>query len=256
MRKTKFVKACQEELSFDCLFLDRSPYCLMPGVASAFHAIMPAMRTDKDQTGKLLKEYTVLAPVYDQRWSDYLTASLGMTLEKVGGLPAERVLDVACGTGSFLGLLAQQSDSSELVGVDRVPAMLDVARQKLGQRATFLECEAAQLPFDDADFALVVSSNALHYFPDVAATLLEIRRVISPHGNLVITDWCRDFFWMKVLNRVLPWTRHAHAHTFGSRELENNLLKAGFSIKSVTRRKIDWFWGLMTIHATPNRDLD
>jgi ubiquinone/menaquinone biosynthesis C-methylase UbiE len=179
-----------------------------------------------------------------------------MTLEKVADLQAERVLDVACGTGLFLELLVQRLGDSELVGVDRVPAMLDIARQKLGQRATFLECEAAQLPFDDADFALVVSSNALHYFPDVAGTLLEIRRVISPHGNLVITDWCRDYFWMKVLNRLLPWTPHAHAHTFGSKELENCLLKAGFSIKSVTRRKIDWFWGLMTVHATPNLDLD
>ena len=223
----------------------------MPGVASAFHAIMRAMRTDKDQTGKLLKEYTALAPVYDQRWSDYLNASLGMTLEKVMDLQAERVLDVACGTGLFLELIAQRSDSSELVGVDRVPAMLDIARQKLGQRATFLECEASHLPFDDAAFSLVTSSNALHYFPDIDAALAEIRRVISPHGNLVLTDWCRNYFWMKVLNRVLPWTQHTHVHTYNVNELERSLLRAGFSVNSVTRRKIDWFWGLMTIHATP-----
>ncbi len=213
---------------------------------------MPAMRTDDVQTGKLLKEYTALAPVYDQRWSAYLNASLRMTIERIGDLPAGRVLDVACGTGLLLELLAQRSDSSELFGVDTVPAMLDVARKKLGQRATLLESEAARLPFDDADFSLVVSTNSLHYFPDVDAVLREIRRVISPSGNLVITDWCRNYFWMKVLNRLLPRTQHAHVHTHKLGELERRLSQAGFSINSVTRRKIDWFWGLMTVHAAPN----
>ncbi len=220
-------------------------------LASVFHAIMPDMRTDNLQTDKLVKEYTALATVYDQRWSAYLDASLQMTIEKIATLPAGRVLDVACGTGMFLELLAQRSESAELVGVDRVPAMLDVARQKLGQRATFFESEAGQLPFDDADFSLVVCTNALHYFPDVDAVLREIRRVISPNGNLVITDWCRNYFWMKVLNRLLPWTQHAHVHTHKVDELERRLSQAGFSINTVTRRKIDWFWGLMTVYATP-----
>ena len=209
------------------------------------------MHSDKSQTEKLLKEYTELAPTYDQRWSAYLNASLHMTLEKVAGLPADRVLDVACGTGLLLESLAERSDSPELVGVDRVPAMLEVARRRLGQRATFLECEAAQLPFDNREFQLVTSTNALHYFPDVDAALGEMRRVISANGNLVITDWCRNYFWMRVLNRILPWTQHAHAHTFSSDELQQSLARAGFRIDSQTREKIDWFWGLMTVHATP-----
>ncbi len=212
---------------------------------------MPPIRADEILTEKLLREYTELAPTYDQRWSAYLNASLRMALEKVEDLPADRVLDVACGTGQLLASLAERSELPELVGIDRVPAMLEVARRRLGQRATFLECEAAQLPFDDAEFQLVTSTNAMHYFPHVDATLREIRRVISPHGNLVITDWCRNYLWMRVLNRVLPWTRHAHVHTFSSNELQQRLSHAGFSIKSETREKIDWFWGLMTVHATP-----
>jgi len=209
------------------------------------------MYYDKTQTEKLLKEYTELAPIYDLRWSAYLKASLRLTLDKAVDLSGERVLDVACGTGLLLESLAERSERMELVGVDRVPAMLEVARRRLGQRATFLECEAAQLPFDDVEFHLVISTSALHYFPDADAALGEIRRVISPKGNLVITDWCRDYFWMRVLNRVLPWTQHAHVHTFSASELQQSLAQAGFSIKSVTREKIDWFWGLVTVHATP-----
>jgi len=203
------------------------------------------------QTEKLLKEYTALAPTYDRRWSAYLSASFDMTLEKLDDLPAARVLDVACGTGGLLELLAERHNFPELVGIDRVPAMLEVAKRRLGQRAILNEGAARHLPFGDGDFQLIVSTNALHYFPDVGAALREIRRVIAPGGNLVITDWCRDYVWMKVLNRLLPWTPHAHAHTLSSAELRQSLLKAGFSIQSESQRKIDWFWGLMTIHAIP-----
>jgi hypothetical protein len=56
---------------------------------------------------------------------------------------------------------------------------------------------------------------------------------------------------MKLLNRVLPWTQHAHVHTFSPGELKKGLADAGFGIINETRRKIDWFWGLMTIHAKP-----
>ena len=212
---------------------------------------MPSTRTDKTQTDKLLKEYTTLAPAYDQRWLAYLDASLHMTFEKVANLPAGCVLDVACGTGLLLEKLAERANLPELVGIDRVPAMLNVAKQRLGQRATLLEGEAAQLPFDAAYFQLVTSSNALHYFPDADTALREIRRVISPNGNLVITDWCRNYFWMRLLNRILPWTQHAHVHTFKLDELEQSLVKAGFSIKNKSKEKIDWFWGLMSVHATP-----
>jgi hypothetical protein len=55
---------------------------------------------------------------------------------------------------------------------------------------------------------------------------------------------------MRLLNRILPMTRHAHAHTFTTNELEHALTAAGFRVERKLRKKIDWFWGLMTIHAT------
>ncbi len=209
------------------------------------------MHNDSHQEEKLLREYTALAATYDQRWSAYLDASLSMTLEVVTDLAAEQVLDVACGTGRLLETLAGRSDQVKLVGIDRVPAMLDAARQRIGERATLLECAAEKLPFDDSVFQLVINTNALHYFHDADAALHEIRRVISPSGNLVITDWCRDYFWMKLINLLLPRTRHAHVHTFSTRELEHSLSHAGFQVIGKSRKKIDWFWGLMTIHAIP-----
>ena len=209
------------------------------------------MQTNAYQTAKLLKEYTLLAATYDRRWSAYIDASLSMTLKALAGLPTDRILDIACGTGLWLEMLTKRHSDAELFGIDSVPAMLDVARRRMGQRATLLEADAAELPFSDGGFQLVTTTNALHYFADVHSALLEIRRVLVPSGNLIITDWCRDYFWMKLLNRVLPLTSHAHGHTFSSRELERSLVAAGFDIVSSTTKKIDGFWALMAVHARP-----
>ena len=149
------------------------------------------MQADEFETGKLLKEYTALAPTYDRYWSTYLHASLSMTAELVANLPADRVLDVACGTGQLLEMLLEHPGDPELFGIDRVPAMLEVAKKRIGQRATLLEASAEELPFEQAAFQLVTCTNALHYFPDAAGALCEMRRVLAPSGNLVITDWCR-----------------------------------------------------------------
>lgn len=212
---------------------------------------MPAVQTSTQQTKKLLKEYTAIAATYDRRWSAYLDASLSMTLQVVSDLPATRVLDIACGTGLLLKNLAERDDHPALIGIDRVPAMLDAAKKNIGKQVALLEGEAENLPFDDAGFDLIASTNALHYFPDSITALQEMRRVISPGGSLVITDWCRDYFWMRLLNRILPWTQHAHVHTYSTTELEQKLLENGFKVVSKSRKKINWFWGLMTIHATP-----
>jgi ubiquinone/menaquinone biosynthesis C-methylase UbiE len=174
-----------------------------------------------------------------------------MTLQVTSAIPADSVLDIACGTGQLLDELAQQGRRTSLIGIDRVPAMLSIAKQRLGDRATLLTGRADAMPFGDRKFDLITCTSALHYFPDAELALQEMRRVINPDGNLVITDWCRDFFWMKLLNGVFPWTAHAHEHTFGSAELRRSLAAAGFRTIDVTTKKIDWFWGMMTVRAEP-----
>jgi ubiquinone/menaquinone biosynthesis C-methylase UbiE len=174
-----------------------------------------------------------------------------MTTGLLADLPATRILDIACGTGLLLKILSDRPDSPELVGIDYVPAMLREARIRLGPDATLLDADAGNLPFEDASFDLVTCTSALHYFLDSDAMFRELRRVIAPSGNVIITDWSRDFFWMKALNRVLPHTRHAHAQTFTTPELEQKLAAASFRVIRKVSKKIDWFWGLMTIHAVP-----
>ncbi len=205
---------------------------------------------------KLVDEYSRLATDYDERWASYLAASFAMTEAALASSEARapgadaRVLDVACGTGLLLRHLTSKMKYPYAVGIDRVPAMLERARQAVPDDAhLLLQADAASLPLADRAFSLVVSTSALHYFPDPAAALREMRRVLAPGGTLVITDWCRDYLTIRLLDMLLPLTPEAHVRAMTLKELCMAMEEAGFGVQFSTRRRIDWCWGLMTVRA-------
>src|SRR5947208_17029002 len=80
----------------------------------------------------------------DPRWRRFLVSC-------VDAGPADRVLDVATGTGAVaLELLRQKGCSA--VGVDQSAEMLAVARERLPSAVQLVEASAEALPFDDASF--------------------------------------------------------------------------------------------------------
>ncbi len=99
------------------------------------------------------------------------------------------VLEVGCGTGTLLADMVE--DGYHCAAVDQSPAMLAATRDELRHRRLPLEdtpvvqAIAQRLPFADASFDSVVSTFPTEYIYD-PATLREIRRVLRPHGRLVI----------------------------------------------------------------------
>lgn len=106
--------------------------------------------------------------------------------------PAQRVLDVGCGTGTLLKLLAPQAGASgHLTGVDLSTGMLEVARAKLaGLPAELVLANAEDLPFPDASFDRVTTSLAVHEMTVTGRlnTLKEMRRVLKPGGIAAVAE--------------------------------------------------------------------
>lgn len=100
------------------------------------------------------------------------------------------VLDVGCGTGYLLGLLAAAlPDPLELAGVDPAPSMVEVATSRAtDSRLHFSQGVAEQLPFPDARFDLVVSTTSFDHWTDQPRGLAECARVLRPGGRLVLAD--------------------------------------------------------------------
>lgn len=110
--------------------------------------------------------------------------------------PSAAVLDAGCGPGELLVRLARLAPTLRLTGLDLDPPMIDRARRKadraLGRRGasqpTFVVADAAAMPFADGSFDLVVSSFAVHHWPDPHAGLAEVMRVLKPGGKAIIWD--------------------------------------------------------------------
>jgi ubiquinone/menaquinone biosynthesis C-methylase UbiE len=119
-------------------------------------------------------------------------APLAEELVGAAGLRAgDRVLDVACGTGIVARRAAARlGGDGRVVGLDINPAMLDVARAAAAAEGLTIEWHegsALQLPFADASFDAVLCQQALQFFPDRAAALREMRRVLAPDGRLALS---------------------------------------------------------------------
>jgi len=99
-----------------------------------------------------------------------------------------RTLEIAVGTGLNL---PYYRDDITLTAVDLEPAMLVLARQRaqsLGREVVVQVADAQALPYDDASFDTVVSTFAMCGVPDVAATIGEAMRVLTPGGRLLLAD--------------------------------------------------------------------
>jgi ubiquinone/menaquinone biosynthesis C-methylase UbiE len=99
------------------------------------------------------------------------------------------VLDVGCGTGSHLQLY--QRLGCRLHGIDTSAAMLERARERLGESADLRLGDARHMPYEDGSFDLVLCMLALHEMNDDVRTgvLAEIRRVLGADGRALLIDF-------------------------------------------------------------------
>lgn len=104
----------------------------------------------------------------------------------------ERVLDVACGTGIATRIAAERfAHVGKIVGLDRNPAMLAVARdnQPSNISVEWREGDMCALPYPDDSFDVVLCQQGMQYVPDKLAALREMKRVLVPGGRLFFTVW-------------------------------------------------------------------
>lgn len=166
-------------------------------------------------------------------------------LSLAGEVAGRRILDVGCGSGPLAADLIARG--ATLTGVDGSPAMIELARRRLGAEVPLLVADLAQpLPLPDGGFDDVVASLVLHYLRDWAAPLAELHRVLRPGGKLLMSvnhptvrlithpdedyfatwQYTDDFDFAGQSASLTMWHRPLHAITAA-------VLAAGFDLVSI-----------------------
>jgi len=120
-----------------------------------------------------------------------------------GITPGETVLDIATGTGH--SALAAARGGAKVTGIDYVPALLEIARDRAAAErvdAEFVECPAEDLPFADGSFDVVVSAIGVMFAADHQAAANEIARVTRPGGRIALASWTAEGFVGGILGTV------------------------------------------------------
>lgn len=96
-----------------------------------------------------------------------------------------RLLDLGCGTGQLADRLQSELRGARVVGCDFSAGMLAQAARR-SRRGRWVRGDALRLPFRDGSFDAVTTTEAFHWFPDQRRVLAECRRVLAPHGCLLL----------------------------------------------------------------------
>ena len=157
-------------------------------------------------------------------------------LQAASGKPAEagtqntlRILDVGCGTGANLEMLAQFGAAE---GVDVSDEALEFCRKK-GLKA--LKGLAEALPFADGSFDLVTALDVVEHLDDDVAGLKEMRRVMTDDGRALI--FVPAFMWLWGVQDDIS----NHRIRYRKGQIVERLEKAGFAVERATYANITFF---------------
>lgn len=144
------------------------------------------------------------------RYHPHLRAAAGVR-------PADRVLDIGCGTGQTTREAARAAASGSALGIDISAARLACARQlarAAGLRnVSFVQADAQAHRFAPGRFDLAISRFGTMFFADLVAAFTNIGRALRPGARLVQLAWqprgCQE--WDAVIGEIFAGEQPAPA---------------------------------------------
>ena len=201
-------------------------------------------RTAEEYKQLSIKEFTRAAKVHETQHAgiyEMCRDDYPQMLAELETAPFADVLDVGCGTGAVIELLREKYPNARYTGLDLTPAMIDAAVAKGLPNCDFVVGDAEDLPFADASFDAVLSSNSFHHYPNPAAFFAGAFRVLRPGGRLILRDYTSNDLVVWLMNTFeLPLARligHGDVRVSKLSELRSLAQGAGFEVEKLEAQK-------------------
>ena len=170
------------------------------------------------------------------------------------------ILDVGCGGGATVSRLAAAAPEGRVCGIDYANGSVAVSRRKnaaliAAGRVDIRKASVSQLPFDPGTFDLVTAIETHYYWPDLAGSMREIRRVLKPGGTLIIIAESYRGSRFDALQRVIMKPlKSAHLSADEHREL---FTTAGYSdVRVIEHRGRGWICAIGHESSAPRSSND
>ncbi|HLN88829.1 MAG TPA: class I SAM-dependent methyltransferase [Candidatus Binatia bacterium] len=154
------------------------------------------------------------------------------------------VLDVGCGGGKTIGRLARRAVHGKVYGIDHSADMVDYSRQvnkKLiaANRVEILQGTAEKTGFKNDFFDLVTAIETYYFWPNLAESFQEIKRVLKKGGYLlIISEMVKDGAYEVENAEVIAKTLVC---LVSLQEIQRILHSVGYSdVKAYRKRKSNW----------------
>ena len=151
-----------------------------------------------ERTSKPPLAYKHLTPVYDSvnAIMGFGPSLLRRVVTLVDPKEDERLLDLACGTGTLLNEVLAFQPGARVAGLDPDGPALAIARSKnvaAGMGLSLIQGVGQRLPFADASLDVVISTMAFHHMPTLTKrqTVAEVYRALKGGGRFVLADFGR-----------------------------------------------------------------
>jgi ubiquinone/menaquinone biosynthesis C-methylase UbiE len=143
---------------------------------------------------------------------------------------SDSVLDIGCGNGNMLNMLAGRSGCN-FTGIDISPSAIKGAlkrnrRYVKSGRMKFLCQDMSKIPFDDCSFNQIYTINTVYFWENLDVTMAEIQRILKPNGLFINALFTNDT--LNSLSHTKSYKR------FTPEELINSGANAGFAVDTVS----------------------
>ena len=129
------------------------------------------------------------------------------------------VLDLGCGTGMLMEQVISEDRMRQVIGLDISKSMIDIAKQRIGNKGYLVVGDSEKLPFDDLSFDIVYCNDSFHHYPNPRKVIEEVKRVLKYEGIFIIGDVYQPLIMRQIVNLFIRYSHEGDVKIYSKKEM-------------------------------------